>query len=233
MPPQTPIEGEVEIPPNVWIEEDYEQIACKFSDGSENNGRAYETSLFSPKYMKVGSNDFNTYQPVVYMDSYDFKPMDTIHKINDTIGNQSVDLESRVDVLVNKFFPDNFMINVCSSSNNYIKERRKKEPELILWSNKISNPITLSEIYQLLSLIYYFGLVKLPSKRDYWNTHPLMSYHPICHALDMSRDRFFFIWRHFHLNQPIQNDFENKIGDNSDETDEPLEEIHLERVHRD
>ena len=43
---------------------------------------------------------------------------------------------------------------------------------------------------------------RLPSKRDYWTTKEWMPYHPLVHELGMTRDRFLFIWRHFHVSQP-------------------------------
>ena len=43
------------------------------------------------------------------------------------------------------------------------------------------------------------GVVCLPTKRDYWRNDDVWPYHPLMHDLDMTWDRFSFMWRHFHL----------------------------------
>ena len=87
-------------------------------------------------------------------------------------------------------------------SNNYIEARKKEAPNLDCWKRKKdSRPITAGCVYHFLAMIYYMGIVRLPdTKDDYWSNEKWMPQHPICLENEMSRNRFRFIWRHFHVN---------------------------------
>ena len=50
-------------------------------------------------------------------------------------------------------------------------------------------------------LLYYFVVVRLPSKSEYWDTNLThIPYHQICHKNGLTYSRFKFLWRHFHCN---------------------------------
>ena len=111
-----------------------------------------------------------------------------------------------------------------------------QEPDLYCWKEqKTSAPISEADIFHFLAILYYFGLVVLPSKSDYWSTNEWMPHHPIVHENGMTRARFEFLWRHFHPS------YDEAIEDPEatlDEEDENAEEderidIGLERVQRD
>ena len=82
------------------------------------------------------------------------------------------------------------------------------------------------------ALLYYFGIVRLPSKRDYWlqNCEWLPS-HPICQVNGMTRERFEFLWRYFHCNRSTNDDFEND-DTNVDEDEDNLVDLVVERCDR-
>eukprot|EP00957_Ditylum_brightwellii_P047189 3583859-Ditylum_brightwellii.AAC.1 len=47
-------------------------------------------------------------------------------------------------------------------------------------------------------MIYYVGLVCLPSLCDYWSTDHYMPHHRVMKELGVTRDCFLFIWCNFH-----------------------------------
>eukprot|EP00957_Ditylum_brightwellii_P120491 9193189-Ditylum_brightwellii.AAC.1 len=57
-------------------------------------------------------------------------------------------------------------------------------------------------------MIYYFGIVKLLAKGDYWSQQQYMPKHDVCTELGMPRDRFALLWCHFHVygNQNIEDE---------------------------
>ena len=88
-------------------------------------------------------------------------------------------------------------------------------------------------MYHFLSILYYFGLVKLPAKNDYWDSKPWMPHHSLVHELGMTRDRFKFMWRHFHVSAPS---LPSDLHTESDETDDDgsdLLETAVDRVELD
>jgi len=99
--------------------------------------------------------------------------------------------------------------NMVNSSNAYMFERRRREPKLSCFkSQKTSRAFTSSCIYHFLAIIYYFGMVRLPSKRDYWERGIYwMPTHPICKINELNREKFEFLWRHFHCNHATEDNF--------------------------
>eukprot|EP00957_Ditylum_brightwellii_P080767 6142962-Ditylum_brightwellii.AAC.1 len=63
------------------------------------------------------------------------------------------------------------------------------------------------------------GICKLPCKTDYWSNHPLIPTHPIASMLGMTRDRFGFVWRHFHVQSNMATYQEENL-DSDDDIDE-------------
>ena len=116
------------------------------------------------------------------------------------------------------------------NSNKYITIRKEKEPHLACWKKtRDSAPFSVSNMYHFLAILYYFGIVKMPAKSDYWSTHPVLPKHPIVNELGMTRDRFQFMFRHFHTNVPHANDIHNE----EDEVEESEEELAEGNVTRD
>ena len=136
-----------------------------------------------------------------------------------------------------KYFTKAFIDQFVTSSNKYRLNRIVQEPDLYCWKEKKAlGPISESDIYHFLAIIYYFGIVVLPSKRYYWSTNQWMPHHPIVNEYGMTRAMFEFLWRHFHpsYDEEIIEDPETTL----DEEDEVAEEeerinIRLERVQTD
>eukprot|EP00957_Ditylum_brightwellii_P021929 1654161-Ditylum_brightwellii.AAC.2 len=111
-------------------------------------------------------------------------------------------------------------------------------PDLKVWKNrKASAPFSVADIFYLFVLIFYFGIVRLPAKRDYWSQQQYMPKHEICTELDMTRDKFAFLWHHFHVYED-ENIEEEAIEDRTSDSDnisddDNLQEINLERVRQD
>ena len=127
---------------------------------------------------------------------------------------------------------------MANHSNSYVDECKRRYPKLDVWKRRTdSRPINISYIYQFISIIYYNGIVRLPSKEDYWSNEPLMSTHDLCIQLGMSRNRFRFLWRFFHCNFPIETDFDeveqSDVGGGANEEEETVmvQQV-IERVQR-
>eukprot|EP00957_Ditylum_brightwellii_P003085 235374-Ditylum_brightwellii.AAC.1 len=61
-------------------------------------------------------------------------------------------------------------------------------------------------------MLYYMGVARLPSKRDYWaNSNPYIPIHPIAREMDMTQDQFMFLWQNCHRDQNDESD--NKCGE--------------------
>ena len=87
---------------------------------------------------------------------------------------------------------------------------------------------------QFFAILYYFGLVVLLSKSDYWNTMDWMHHHPIVHEHGMTRSRFEFIWRFFHPSyDETELDHPEISFDKEDNAEEDRVNIGLERIQRD
>eukprot|EP00957_Ditylum_brightwellii_P014162 1066653-Ditylum_brightwellii.AAC.1 len=94
----------------------------------------------------------------------------------------------------------------------------------------------MSSMYHLIVMIYYIGLVRLPSMRAYWSTDPYMPQHGVMEELGMTRDCFLFMWRNFHVYnkegtdvQAEQKDGEAGKDDNSDDDNDGILEFTMER----
>ena len=98
--------------------------------------------------------------------------------------------------------------SIVINSNSYIDQWKLMTPTADTWRRKNDcAPITSGDVYQFIAILYYMGIVRLASKDDYWSTHDWMpSNHPVC--VGMSRNRFRFIWRFFHVNHNDNNDLQ-------------------------
>ena len=81
------------------------------------------------------------------------------------------------------------------------------------------------------------GICRLPCKTDYWSSDPYMSRHKIANDLGMTRERFSFMWRHFHCYLPKDtyddDDDDDLNGSDDDDGDDELVEQVGERVMAD
>eukprot|EP00957_Ditylum_brightwellii_P192193 14630184-Ditylum_brightwellii.AAC.1 len=60
------------------------------------------------------------------------------------------------------------------------------------------------------------GVMKLPSKVEYWFIYKYMSSHPIARELGMSGDYIAFIRRHFHVYEPDEEELNAKCKEEDD-----------------
>ena len=76
----------------------------------------------------------------------------------------------------------------------------------------------------------------MPDKDDYWSNERWLPLHEVCTVNGMTRNRFRFIWRNFHLNHEEDSgigDNDNSDSNEDDEEDDLLVEIGMERVEVD
>ena len=205
------------------------------SSGSKSSATV-EPKYYRPSFHRLTNDDFREkrYSPVIDISSPEFKNVQTIFKkMKRGTGEE---IPPTAAVMVDHYFDDDFVDNIVNSSNAYAFERRRREPSLSIWKNKrASKQITASDINHFIALLYYFGIVQLPSKRDYWSkNHHWMPSHPICCVNGMTRDRYEYLWRHFHCNCATDDDFTSSTDDVEEENnDEELIELQVERVQRD
>eukprot|EP00957_Ditylum_brightwellii_P178891 13626367-Ditylum_brightwellii.AAC.1 len=82
-------------------------------------------------------------------------------------------------------------------------------------------------------MLYYMGVVRLPLTADYWSSHPCMPKHFVMIELGMSRNRFYFMWRHFHIYDNEEINVEEEEGDDEEtinEEEDAGDELYLEHV---
>ena len=213
-------------------------LVCTTTD-SENIDR----DISKPTFIKLntGTNLDNViFKPVIDVAHPDFKPISTVFKVfgKDHRGRKrSVDAVPKV--LLEKYLTRDFMMRFVESSNRYIDARRVSHPDLYCWKDtKVSSPITVSNMYHFFAMMYYFGIVEMPSKSDYWSTRQWMPLHPIVKEFGMTQRRYEFIWRHFH---PSFDSVEEESLDKEEEeeessdvvNDEDFITIGLERIQLD
>eukprot|EP00957_Ditylum_brightwellii_P182353 13891890-Ditylum_brightwellii.AAC.1 len=51
---------------------------------------------------------------------------------------------------------------------------------------------------------------------DYWSSHPCMPKHSVMTELDMSRNRFYFMWQQFHIYDNEEINGEEEEGDDEE-----------------
>jgi hypothetical protein len=178
----------------------------------------YENPNTKPEYRKVW--DINDHKNIHW----------SSHSLS--FGRQTVmAAAASPEVLADMYFPDSWLIYMATKTNSYAKSR--------LPPSKLVE-ITPSDICYFLAMYYYMGIVRLPSKDDYWRSdHSFWPVHPP--ALNIRRDKFMYIWRNLHFqggtSEPdeeadIEEDGEEEedgetqeVEDNMDETDEEAEDL--------
>ena len=192
--------------------------ATKVSRTADELNSADNNPLASPQLvdMRTGTKKKKVFVPVFDIEDEEFEYGEISFLVKNDDGLPIVN-PTEMEVL-NKFLPDSLIREWSKTTNHYLTKRKTNQPDLKFWQRSSSRKVTASEIMKFLGIIHYMGLVKLPSKRDYWSTNPLMPFHQFINKLQMTRDRFEFIWRHFHMmenNGEIQEDFTMEEEDES------------------
>ena len=204
---------------------------------STEGGNLNSRKIWNPNCINVATST-EKFQPVVDISSPDFEPINTIFALQGkNHRGRAIPIDPSPSNLMEAYWPLTLIQTMVVNSNTYIAERKKDDPDLAMWQAKpsVCREITVSCMYHFLAIIYYFGIVRLPSKRDYWSSDEYMPQHKVCDALGMNRDRFEFIWRHFKVSKPVTEDHENddQIDLDNNDDEEDLIELQIERVVRD
>ena len=202
-------------------------VATATTTNTTNTTEVEDVNFSKPKFILLEKN--KEYTPVVDVSDPNFKSRETIFKLSDSkVEDDNVDPSSVVPLLMEKFFSLALIRHLTTCSNKYRLHQKNLYPDMNYWKLNTSKVFKLSEMYHFLALLYYFGIVRLPSKRDYWSTDDYMPSHKIAKDLDMSRDRFTFMWRFFHVGD--LGDDDNEASQANDVDNEELIETGLDRV---
>ena len=154
-----------------------------------------------------------------------FEPIETEFKILDE--QKSIAVVPTAATLMDQYISEDMMAKLVENLNTYIKLCQRKEPQAACWKKQdICAPLDLSLMYHFINILYYMGIARLPCKRDYWSTKKWMPYHLLVHELGMTRHRFLFIWRHFHVSPPSEDP--NSIHVEDDEIDDVVDDSPIE-----
>ena len=187
-----------------------------------------EDNLSKPNFVNIG-DAAQEYTPVIDVSSPDFKPVNTMFRL---ASADDVIIISTPGTLMEAYWSRDLIKALVRSSNAYRWKVKTSKPDLKYWQQKRNTrPFTIACMYHFLAILYYFGLVRLPSKRDYWDCDKYMPQHVITKELGMSRDRFNFLWRHFHVSSDDLDEVEETDGEETENED--LVEQTVERVVRD
>eukprot|EP00957_Ditylum_brightwellii_P205698 15345018-Ditylum_brightwellii.AAC.1 len=120
--------------------------------------------------------------------------------MNNATGRKET-LKPTPEVLLDHWYPMWFIRSFLGSSNHYRSERKRNFPSHHSCKRPTdSTEFIISNIFHFLAMLYYMGVILLPSKQDYWtNNNPYMPVHPITRELDMAQDCFMFMWQNFHI----------------------------------
>ena len=194
-----------------------------------------ESNLSKPNFVEIKTKNQPPYKPVIDVSAPNFKPVPTKFEVKlKNHRGRSIPVNPTPSVLADLFFPPSIIDHITKSSNQYRHDRQTENPDLAIWKRKtVSAPFTHSCVYQFIAILYYFGIVRLPSRRDYWSSNQNMPTHRITSDLGMTRERYDFLWRHFHISGAPDDDVSSSRPEEDEEgaeEDEDLVEIGLERV---
>ena len=168
-------------------------------------------------------DDYDPLTPYVFDIEYDVGEQPVFHPVlpkDHTTFGPSFQLPHGVDAtpgaLFELFLPDQLLDGWVASTNLYSRARLARDRV---------NPVTRPELLRFLAIIYYMGVVRLPSKADYFLASDGVL--PVHHVLKLSRKRFDYIWRNVHTsfkpNSPLD---EGNDAANSD-AEELLEDVQV------
>jgi hypothetical protein len=93
--------------------------------------------------------------------------------------------------------------------------------------------ITRSDLLHFIAAIHHMGLVKLPSKDDYFRAG-VESVWPIHPAIMVTKNHFKYIWRNIHLNFKAEEEEEDDESESdAEEEDDEEEEIVVHDLEND
>ena len=138
------------------------------SNNTKKNNEKDDSLLSRPKFISMETQSTAKYQPVIDVSSSAFKMNPTIYKLfQPDHRGRAMETTPTPQNLTDTYWSLTLVNNIRDSSNTYRKLQKKDNPEAWWWKHNFSEEFTTSCIYQFLALIYYFGIVRLPSKRDY------------------------------------------------------------------
>ncbi|KAM4536507.1 piggyBac transposable element-derived protein 4-like isoform 1-T2 [Odontesthes bonariensis] len=89
-------------------------------------------------------------------------------------------------------FTDEVWDMLVTQTNVYADQVRSHTPSNSKWS-----PVSKQEMKSFIGLCLTFGIIKLPTRRDYWRQSKWLYQTNVARV--MARDRFDMIWRYLHL----------------------------------
>ena len=111
------------------------------------------------------------------------------------------------------WIPDSLLKEICQNSDDYA---------LLHCTLSKYKRIKKEELLRFLTIYYYMGIVRLPSKDDYWRKPSHIwpaTLVPSC----ISRDRFRYIWKYLHLS-PVGVTDESDTEDGDEDEEDPTDE---------
>jgi Transposase IS4 len=124
--------------------------------------------------------------------------------------------------LCEHYLPDWLLKRMVNSTTAYAASRLQPEKR---------QEVTESDILRFIAAISYMGVVRLPSKRDYFKASPTTIF-PQHHTIMLTRTKFEYLWCNFHIEyDPGQDDDDDKEGDGDDpdeDDDDELEDLIFE-----
>ena len=137
--------------------------------------------------------------------------------LNSGIGRGELPLEPGPLTLTEMFFPDSVLDHMVEKTNAYAASRLPPSKR---------QPVNRAELLRFLAIYYFMGLVRLPSRKDYWKGSQDGFWPLLQPCLTLSRLRFEYIWRNLHFigGTPLP-DEEDDVDEESDDDVDGLEEI--------
>eukprot|EP00957_Ditylum_brightwellii_P049271 3739051-Ditylum_brightwellii.AAC.1 len=142
--------------------------------------------LSEPNYLHVGKKGDRKYSPVVDIVSESFVECKTTFRVTkkDPFINQNQVVVPDPNVILDHFLPLSIISHFVNSSNHYCKGRKESFADLSVWnSRKVSTEFSVSVFYQFIAMIFYLGIVRPPSIKDYWDTQQYMPDHKFAKEL--------------------------------------------------
>ncbi len=114
------------------------------------------------------------------------------------------------------FLPDSLLARWAKSTNAYAKRHAKPEEE----GGKKPMEVDIADILRFIAFIMYTGVVRLPNRVDYFRSRDNAQW-PWHHLVTLTRAKFLFMWRYFHMTEEA---IEEEVVEEEDEDDSDDEE---------
>ena len=106
------------------------------------------------------------------------------------------EVDCSVAMIIDLFLSNKLLEKVAEYTNQYIKAKKHN-----------IKPVSVSELLNFFSIIYYMEVVRLPAKKDYWDNVGMWLTYPAVNC--MSNYRFECIWLNLHLS-PVKQEEETE-----------------------